>query len=111
MHCKQPYTPSEADIAAAGWTLDEVETVGTLGEVNRSVGCSACSQTGYRGRLALAELMPMTEEVERMIIEGGSVEEIHRLAVTQGMVALRQAGLRKAIDGETTLEEVLRVVA
>ena len=80
-------------------------------EVYRSVGCSACAQTGYRGRLALAELMPMTEEVERMIIEGGSVEEIHRLAVSQGMVALRQAGLRKAIDGETTLEEVLRVVA
>ena len=111
MHCKVPYTPTEADIAAAGWTLDEVEAVGALGQVHRSVGCSACSQTGYRGRLALAELMPMTEEVERMIIEGGSVEDIHRLAVTQGMVALRQAGLRKAIDGETTLEEVLRVVA
>ena len=111
MHCKQPYEPTEADIAAAGWTLAEVEAAGVLGEVNRSVGCSACAQTGYRGRLALAELMPMTEEVERMIIEGGSVEEIHRLAVSQGMVALRQAGLRKAIDGETTLEEVLRVVA
>jgi len=111
MHCKEPYTPTEADIAAAGWSLAEVEAVGALGQVNRSVGCSACSQTGYRGRLALAELMPMTEEVERMIIEGGSVEEIHRLAISQGMVALRQAGLRKAIDGETTLEEVLRVVA
>jgi type IV pilus assembly protein PilB len=111
LHCKESYSPTEADIVAAGWTLDEVEAVGALGEVNRSVGCSACAQTGYRGRLALAELMPMTEEVERMIIEGGSVEEIHRLAVTQGMVALRQAGLRKAIDGETTLEEVLRVVA
>ena len=111
MHCKEPYEPTEADIGAAGWTLTEVDAVGTLHEVYRSVGCSACSQTGYRGRLALAELMPMTEEVERMIIEGGSVEEIHRLAVSQGMVALRQAGLRKAVDGETTLEEVLRVVA
>ena len=111
MHCKQPYQPTEADISAAGWSLAEVEAAGVLGEVNRSVGCSACAQTGYRGRLALAELMPMTEEVERMIIEGGSVEEIHRLAVSQGMVALRQAGLRKAIEGETTLEEVLRVVA
>jgi len=53
----------------------------------------------------------MSEEVNRMIIEGGSVEEIHRLAVSQGMVTLRQSGLRKAIEGETTLEEVLRVVA
>jgi len=111
MHCKQPYVPTEADIHAAGWTRAEVEAAGVLQEAYRSVGCSACSQTGYRGRLALAELMPMTEEVERMIIEGGSVDEIHRLAVSQGMVALRQAGLRKAIDGETTLEEVLRVVA
>ena len=53
----------------------------------------------------------MTEEVERMIIEGGSMEDIHRLGVNQGMVTLRQSGLRKALEGETTLEEVLRVVA
>ncbi|MEI7860579.1 MAG: ATPase, T2SS/T4P/T4SS family [Acidimicrobiales bacterium] len=111
LHCKERYEPSEADVAAAGWTLAEAEAVGSLNTVYRSVGCSACAQTGYRGRLALAELMPMTEEVERMIIEGGSVDEIHRLAVSQGMVALRQAGLRKAFDGQTTLEEVLRVVA
>ncbi|HEY4929050.1 MAG TPA: ATPase, T2SS/T4P/T4SS family [Acidimicrobiales bacterium] len=111
MHCKEPYVPTEQDINAAGWSMAEVDTAGTLREVYRSVGCSACSQTGYRGRLALAELMPMTEEIERMIIEGSSVEEIHRQAVSQGMVPLRQAGLRKAIDGETTLEEVLRVVA
>ena len=111
LHCKQRYEPSEADVAAAGWTLAEAEAVGSLNTVYRSVGCSACAQTGYRGRLALAELMPMTEEVERMIIEGGSVDEIHRLAVSQGMVALRQAGLRKAFDGQTTVEEVLRVVA
>jgi type II secretory ATPase GspE/PulE/Tfp pilus assembly ATPase PilB-like protein len=46
-----------------------------------------------------------------MIIEGGSVEDIHKIAVAQGMVTLRQSGMRKAIEGETTLEEVLRVVA
>ena len=53
----------------------------------------------------------MTEEIERMIIEGGAVEDIHKIAVAQGMVTLRQSGMRKAIEGETTLEEVLRVVA
>ena len=51
-------------------------------------GCSACSNTGYRGRKALAELLPMTEEVERTIIEGGSMEDIHGLGVNQGMVTL-----------------------
>ncbi len=110
-HCKEAYEPSEADIQAAGWKPDEVEEVGGMSKVYRSVGCSACANTGYRGRKALAELLPMSEEIERTIIEGGSVEEIHRIAVAQGMMTLRQSGLRKAIEGETTLEEVLRVVA
>jgi len=111
MHCKQGYVPTEAEIIAAGWRLEEVEAVGGMSEVYRSGGCSACANTGYRGRKALAELMPMTEEIERAIIEGGSVEEIHRVGVGQGMTTLRQSGLRKALEGETTLEEVLRVVA
>lgn len=111
MHCKEAYEPSEADIAAAGWTLEEVEAAGGMTKVFRASGCSACANTGYRGRKALAELMPMSEEIERIIIEGGSVEDIHKLAVAQGMLTLRQSGLRKAIEGETTLEEVLRVVA
>ncbi len=110
-HCKEAYEPTEADVIAAGWSMAEVEDIGGMSKVYRAVGCSACSQTGYRGRKALAELLPMTEEIERMIIEGGSVEEIHRLAVSQGMSTLRQSGLLKAIEGETTLEEVLRVVA
>jgi type IV pilus assembly protein PilB len=111
VHCKEAYEPTEADIAAAGWTVQEVEAVGGMSKVYRAIGCSACANTGYRGRKALAELLPMTEEIERMIIEGGSVDDIHNLAVAQGMLTLRQSGLRKAIEGETTLEEVLRVVA
>jgi type IV pilus assembly protein PilB len=111
MHCKEAYVPTEADIMAAGWTLSEVEAVGGMPKVFRAVGCSACANTGYRGRKAMAELLPMTEEIERLIIEGGSVDDIHKLAVSQGMLTLRQSGLRKAIEGETTLEEVLRVVA
>ena len=111
MHCKQPYQPTEADIVAAGWTPDEVDAEGEIPQVYRAIGCSACANTGYRGRQALAELMPLSEEIERVIIEGGSVEDIHRLAVAQGMTTLRRSGLRKAIEGQTTLEEVLRVVA
>ncbi|MGH9096089.1 MAG: GspE/PulE family protein, partial [Acidimicrobiales bacterium] len=113
-HCKQGYDVSEAEIVAAGWTVEEMKAIEeTEGKPHfyRAKGCSACSNTGYRGRKALAELMPMTEEIERLIIEGGSVDDIHRTAVSQGMVTLRQSGLRKAIEGETTLEEVLRVVA
>jgi type IV pilus assembly protein PilB len=111
VHCKEAFEPTEADITSSGWKMSEVDVVGGLPKLYRAVGCSACANTGYRGRKALAELMPMTEEIERSIIEGGSMEEIHRIAVAQGMTTLRQSGLRKAIEGETTLEEVLRVVA
>jgi type IV pilus assembly protein PilB len=111
VHCKEPYEPTESEIMAAGWSLAEVEELGGISKVYRAVGCSACSNTGYRGRKALAELLPMSEEIEKIIIEGGSVDEIHRVAVAQGMRTLRQSGLSKAIEGETTLEEVLRVVA
>jgi type IV pilus assembly protein PilB len=111
MHCKEPYEVSEADILAAGWHPDEIKELNSDATFFRAIGCSACSNTGYRGRKALAELMPLTEEIERLIIEGGSVDDIHRMAVSQGMVTLRQSGLRKAMEGETTIEEVLRVVA
>jgi type IV pilus assembly protein PilB len=79
--------------------------------LHRAVGCPACSNTGYRGRKALLELLVVTEDVERLIIEGGTADDIHKLAVEQGMVTLRRSGVRKALEGETTLEEVLRVVA
>jgi type IV pilus assembly protein PilB len=110
-NCKEPYEPTEADILSAGWRPEEFFTGSDTPKVHRAVGCSSCSNTGYRGRKALLELLVVTEEVERLIIEGGSADDIHKLAVQQGMVTLRQAGLRKALEGETTLEEVLRVVA
>jgi type IV pilus assembly protein PilB len=110
-NCKEPYEPSEADIVAAGWNAEEVFTGSFIPKIHKAVGCTACSNTGYRGRKALLELLVVTEEVERMIIEGGSADDIHKLAIQQGMVTLRQSGLRKALEGETTLEEVLRVVA
>ena len=58
MHCKDAYEPTESDISAAGWTLEEVEAVGGMPKVYKAVGCSACANTGYRGRKALAELLP-----------------------------------------------------
>jgi len=110
-HCKEPFAPSEGDIHALGWSPDEVFARDVNPTLYRAVGCGACSKTGYRGRKALVELLIITDEVERLIMEGGNVDSIHRLAVEQGMVTLRHSGLRRALEGETTLEEVLRVVA
>ena len=111
VHCREPFEPTEAEVVAAGWRPDEVFASTPHPVLYRAVGCPACSKTGYRGRKALVELLVVTDEVEHMIIEGGTADDIHKLAVEQGMVTLRQSGLRKALEGETTLEEVLRVVA
>jgi type IV pilus assembly protein PilB len=111
VHCREAYEPTEAEIVAAGWTPEELFADHPNPVLHKAVGCSACSTTGYLGRKALLELLVVTEGIEHLIIEGGTADDIHRLAVEQGMVTLRQSGLRKALEGETTLEEVLRVVA
>lgn len=76
-----------------------------------AVGCSACSGTGYRGRLALHEVMSVTEEIERLAVARASSAEIMRTATAQGMLTLRQDGWAKVRAGLTSIEEVLRVVA
>ncbi len=111
VHCREPFDATEADIVAAGWKPAEVYADATVPTLYRAVGCPACSNTGYRGRKALLELLVISEDIERLIIEGGTADDIHKLAVEQGMVTLRRSGVRKALEGETTLEEVLRVVA
>jgi type IV pilus assembly protein PilB len=75
-----------------------------------AVGCRMCSETGYRGRLAINEVMLVSEEIQRMAVERRPSDEIKRVAVEQGMQTLRQDGMEKVRLGMTTLEEVLRVV-
>lgn len=107
--CKTPYEASLADFYAAGYRETDLEGLETEA-LWRANGCRSCSHTGYHGRMVLAEVMPVTEEIERMIIEQQSIVAMERQAVEQGMRTLRQDGLRKALLGSTTLEEVLRVV-
>lgn len=109
-NCNEAYDPTPEELAAFGWDDSDAPAAGPP-RFRRAVGCQACSRTGYRGRLALHELLEITEDVERAINAGASVEQIGRLAVEQGMVPLRHDGLRKAALGLTSLEEVLRVVA
>ncbi|HAX81098.1 MAG TPA: type II secretion system protein GspE [Actinobacteria bacterium] len=75
-----------------------------------AVGCRMCSETGYRGRLAINEVMLMSEEIQRMAVERRPSDEIKRVAAEQGMKSLREDGMDKVKLGMTTLEEVLRVV-
>jgi len=106
--CKETYQPSPAELAEADWPASEL---GERPQLYRPVGCPACSKTGYRGRLAIQEVMVLSEEIERMIIERFSSDEVKKAAVSQGMAPLREDGLRKVAQGVTTLEEIFRVVA
>jgi type IV pilus assembly protein PilB len=77
----------------------------------RPVGCNICSKTGFRGRMALYEVMTITEEIGQMIVEGAHTDDIRKMAVAQGMQTLVQCGMHHVTRGTTTVEEVLRVVA
>jgi type IV pilus assembly protein PilB len=79
-------------------------------EIPHAVGCSSCSDTGYRGRLAVHEVMTVSEEIERLAVARASSEEIERMAIEQGMRTLREDGLSKVLLGRTTIEEVGRVI-
>ncbi len=72
-------------------------------------GCPNCGNTGYKGRIALYEVMPMHEELKELVLNGASAGEIKKEAVRLGMKTLRQSGITKVKEGTTTIEEVLRV--
>jgi type IV pilus assembly protein PilB len=106
--CKEPYQPSEVELIAARFPWSPGEEPPT---VYRPAGCSACSRTGYKGRLALHEVMRVTEEIERLAVAHASAAEIGATAREQGMVTLRDDGWTKVLLGDTSIEEILRVVA
>jgi len=106
--CKEPYRPSPEEMESARFPWIAGEPVP---EIFRPVGCVSCSRTGYRGRLALHEVMRVTEEIERHAVTHSSSAEIAATARKQGMIALRDDGWHKVAMGQTSIEEILRVVA
>ncbi|MDT4913716.1 MAG: type pilus assembly protein PilB [Pseudonocardiales bacterium] len=104
--CKERYEPTRTELTAARWPYELIQAPS---ELWRPVGCRSCSSTGYRGRLALHEVMPVTEEIERLTVSHSSAHDVQRAAIAEGMDMLRVDGMRKAAAGETSLQEVLRV--
>ncbi len=105
--CKTAYQPEEPELQEAGfpeWLWPEIT------ELYKPQGCAACANTGFRGRMGLYEVMPITEEIERLTVERASSEAIKAVAVQQGMITLRDDGLQKVRMGNTSIEEVARVV-
>jgi type IV pilus assembly protein PilB len=105
--CREAYTPTSEELIAARLPFDPEEE---LPQLYRPIGCTSCGNTGYRGRMAIHEVMPVTEEIERMVAEHASAEAIGQVAREQGMITLRQDGLEKVRQGLTSIQEVLRVV-
>ncbi|HVM65915.1 MAG TPA: ATPase, T2SS/T4P/T4SS family [Acidimicrobiales bacterium] len=106
--CRQAYQPTPAELIAAGWHEEELDD---LPELFRPVGCQACGKTGFFGRFALHEVLLVSEDIERLIVDRGHSEDIKKVATAQGMLTLRQAGLSQVRAGVTSVEEILRVVA
>jgi type IV pilus assembly protein PilB len=109
--CKDAYKPEYAELVAVGWDFESMGGVGPDFHIYRSKGCGACGGTGYYGRFAIHEVLQVTEEIERMIVERGHTDEIRKVSIAQGMLTLRQAGMIEVAQGVTSIEEVLRVIA
>jgi len=88
-----------------GFSEEEAPSV----KAYKGKGCSVCNGSGYKGRVALYEVMPLKEELKEMILEGASADEIKKTSVRIGMKTLRASGLVKIKDGVTTIEEVLKI--
>jgi type IV pilus assembly protein PilB len=102
--CKEDHpTPPQA-MTDAGFTPDEAASV----VPKRGKGCERCNGTGYKGRVGLYEVMEITEQLRELILVGASALELKRKAIEEGMITLRRSGLRKVMDGVTTIEEVAR---
>jgi type IV pilus assembly protein PilB len=106
--CKEAYQPTATELLAAEWDEADVEEHPTL---FRPVGCSACGKTGYHGRFAIHEVLTVTEDIERLIVDRGHSEDLSKVAKAQGMLTLRQVGLTQVARGLTSIEEILRVVS
>jgi len=102
--CKEQIQVHPQLLIDLGIPPDEVKTF----PVFKGKGCPICSNTGYKGRLGLYEVMSMKEEVKELILARSSASEIKKEAIRLGMKTLRQGGINKIRTGATTIEEVLR---
>jgi type IV pilus assembly protein PilB len=104
-YCKVPYNPSRDVLENLGFQIDESVTF------YKGEGCNRCSNTGYKGRMAISEILPISPEIQKMILKRASSKEISAQAKREGMKTLLDDAMTKAAEGLTTLEEVVRVVS
>jgi general secretion pathway protein E len=102
--CRERYRPLPEFVAHLRIPMNGAEPV-----LHRARGCDRCAGTGYRGRIAVLELLVVTDAIRQLILRRATIQEIHRAATAEGMRSMYEDGLRKAMLGLTSIEEVLRV--
>jgi len=101
--CKEEFTPSKEELALIGLDPSLVKD-----NLWRGKGCAECRNTGYRGRTAIFEMIPLSRDLRGLVYDNANEDEIREAALKNGMTALREAGIKRVLDGTTTLEEILR---
>jgi general secretion pathway protein E len=104
-HCREPYH-ALPELAAQ---LRLPVIAGEPATLYRHKGCERCQGSGYYGRIAVMEFLPLSDEIRRLILHRATAQEIHRAGAAEGMRSMYEDGLQKAIRGVTSIEEVLRV--
>jgi type IV pilus assembly protein PilB len=103
-YCKEPTEVPSAALVNVGFSEQEARTI----KLFKGRGCERCSSTGYKGRVALYEVMEIDDEIRELILSGASAYELRQKALQKGMIGLRDSGLQKIRDGVTSMEEVMR---
>jgi type II secretory ATPase GspE/PulE/Tfp pilus assembly ATPase PilB-like protein len=103
--CRQPLTMDETFLRSVDFPVERL----AADQAYEAVGCEACRDTGYRGRMGIYEVLPITEQIEPLIVARTSASEIKKVGLNQGMKTLRDDGWDKVLRGMTTVDEVLRV--
>jgi type IV pilus assembly protein PilB len=105
-NCKEKHTMTAQEVKNLGFDAEDKEY-----EFYKPVGCPKCNNTGYKGRMGIHEVMVMSQALGDLAVKKASSDELMRMAIKEGMNTLRQDGFNKALAGQTSLEEVVRVVA
>jgi general secretion pathway protein E len=104
--CRAPYEPLP-EVTARLQRIAGVQAESPT--LYRPVGCPACNETGYRGRLVIAEVLIMTDRIRKAVLGHVTATEIQRIALEEGMISMYDDGMRKALEGRTSVEDVMRV--
>jgi len=103
--CRKEVDVDAQALRDVGCTEEQIATA----RIYKGAGCATCNNTGFKGRVALYEVMRFHDELKEMVLQGASAAELKAGAIKRGMVTLRMAGIRKMLEGVTTAEEIMRV--